>query len=87
MSRYLVRCFFQRKERTFQQTEKFKYLVVTFSSDGRQDNELDTRIVKTSAVIHQLCQSVVPKPELYTRPKLSVFISVFVPIFNDGHEC
>ena len=30
---------------------------VTFSSDGRQDNKLDTRIGKASAVMRQLCRS------------------------------
>ena len=33
-----------------QQTEKFKYLGVTFSSDGRQGNKLDTGIRKAIAL-------------------------------------
>ena len=36
---------------TLKQVEKFKYLGVAFTSDGRQDEELDTRIGKASAVI------------------------------------
>ena len=36
------------------QVEKFRYLEVAFTSDGRQDEELDTRIGKASAVM-QLC--------------------------------
>ena len=50
LSRHSVQCSFQTNGVTLQQTEKFKYLGVTFSSDGRQDNELDTRIGKASAV-------------------------------------
>ena len=77
--------FLPNKWRTLQQTEKFKYLEVTFSSDGRQD-ELDTHIGKTSAVIHQLYQSVVLKQEQCTKAKLSFFRSVFFAILSYGHE-
>ena len=69
------------------QTEKFKYLGVTFSSDGRQDKEMDKRIGKASAVIRQLYRSVVLKRELCTKAKLSVFRSVFVPTLTYGYEC
>ena len=54
LSRQPVQCSFQTNELTFKQTEKSKYLAVTFLSDGRQDNELDTCIGKASAVMHQL---------------------------------
>ena len=55
--------------------EKFKYLGVAFSNDGRQGNELDTHIGKASAVMHQLYQSVVLKQELCTKTKLCFQIS------------
>ena len=71
---------------TLKQTETFKYFGVTFSSDGRQDNELDTSIRKASAVMRQLYRSVVLKRELYTKAKLSVFRLVFAPIFTYGYE-
>ena len=87
LSRHPVQCSFQTNGIIFQQTEKFKYLGVTFSSDGRQDNELDTRIGKACAVIRQLCRSVVLKRELCTKVKLCVFRSIFVPILTYGHEC
>ena len=35
----------------------------------------------------QLCRSVVLRQNLCTRAKLSVFRSVFIPIFTYGHEC
>ena len=78
---------FQTNGVTLQQTKKFKYLGVTFSSDVSQDNELDPRIGKASAVMHKLYRSVVLKRELSTKAKLSVFISVFVSILTYGHEC
>ena len=76
MSRHPVQCSFQTNGVIFKKTDKFKYLRDTFSSDGRQDNELDICIGKASAVIHKLCQSVVLKQELCIRAKLSVFRSV-----------
>ena len=90
LSRHPAHCSFQTNGVTLQQTEEFKYRGVTFSSDGKQDNELDTRIVKASAVMRQFYptyRSVVPKRELCTKPKLFVFKSVFVPILTYGHEC
>ena len=41
--------------------EVYKYHGITFSSDGRQDNKLNTRIGKTSAAMRQLYQLVVLK--------------------------
>ena len=86
ISTHPARCVFQTNEVTFQQTEKFKYLGVTFSRDCKQDNELDTHIEKVSLVMRQLYRSVVLKQELCTNAKLSVFRSVFVPILTYGHE-
>ena len=87
LSRHPVQYPFQTNGVTLQQTEKFKHLRVAFSSDGRQDNELDTRIRKASAVMRQLYRSVVLKRELCTKAKFSVFRSVFVPFLTYGHEC
>ena len=50
-SRHPVQCSFKTNGVTLQLTEKFKYFGVTFSSDGRQDKELDTRIGKITAVM------------------------------------
>ena len=87
LSSHLVQCSLQTNGVTVKKTEKFKYPGVTFSSDVRQDNELDTRIAKASAVMRQLYRSVVLKRELCTKAKLSTFRSVFVSILTCGHEC
>ena len=73
---------------TLKQVEKFKYLGVAFTSDGRQDKELDTRIGKASALMQALHYSVVMKRELSKKVKHSIFRTVFVPIltFTYGHE-
>ena len=54
LSRHPVQCSIQINGVTLKQMEKFKYLGVTFSSDGRQDNKLDRHIGIASAVMHQL---------------------------------
>ena len=41
LSRNPVQCFLQVKGVSLKQVEKFKYLRVAFTSDGRQDKELD----------------------------------------------
>ena len=68
------------------QVEKFKYLGIAFTSDGRQDEELDTRIGKASAVMRALHYSVIMKRELSKKAKLTNFKAIFVPILTYGHE-
>ena len=71
---------------TLKQVEKFTYLGVAFTSERRQDEELDTRIGKASVVMQALHYSVVIKRELSKKAKLSIFKAVFVPILTYGHE-
>jgi len=66
--------------------ETLKYVVEVFTSDGRQNEEIDTRIDKANAVLRELYRSVVIKREFSNAVKLSVFKSVFVQIFTYGHE-
>ena len=54
ISRNPDQCVLQMNGVTLKQVEKFKYLGVAFTSDGRQDEELDTRIGKASAVMRAL---------------------------------
>ena len=71
---------------TLKQVEKFKYLGVAFTSDGRQDKELNTRVGKATAVMRALHYSVALKRKLSKKAKLSIFKTVFVPILTYGHE-
>ena len=66
--------------------EKFKYLGVAFTSDGRQDEELNTPVGKASAAMQALHYSVAIKQELSKKAKLSIFKAVLVPILTYGHE-
>ena len=86
LSRNPDQCVLQANGATLKQVEKFKYLGVAFTSDGRQDEELDTRIGKASAAMQALHYSVVMKRELSKKAKLSIFKAVFVPILTYGHE-
>ena len=86
LSRNPDQCVLQVNGATLKQVEKFKYLGIAFTSDGRQDEELDTRIGKASAVMRALHYSVVMKRESSKKAKLSIFKAVFVPIHTYGHE-
>ena len=68
------------------QVEMIKYLGIAFTSVERQDEELDVRSGKASAVMRALHQSVVLKPELSRNTKLLVFKSIFISILIYGHE-
>ena len=86
LSRNPDQCVLQVNGATLKQVEKFKSFGVAFRSDGRQDEELDTRIGKASAVMRDLHYSVVMKRELSKKAKLSIFKAVFVPLLTYGHE-
>ena len=86
LSRNPVQCSLQVGGVSLKQVGKFKYLGVAFTSDERQDEKLDVRSGKASAVMRALHHSVVLKRELSRKAKLSVFKSIFVPILTYGHE-
>ena len=69
LSRNPDQCLLQVNGATLMQVEKFKYLGVAVTSDGKQDDELGTRIGKASAVTRALHYSVVMKPELSKKGK------------------
>ena len=56
------------------------------TSDGRQSEDIDTRIGKANTVLRELYRSVVTKRELSNTANLSVIESFFVPILTKGHE-
>ena len=88
LSRNPDQCVLQVNGTTLKQVEKFKYLGVAFTSDGRQNGELHTLIGKASAVIRALHYSVVMKRELSKKAKLSFskhFLSPFsLMVVNPG---
>ena len=79
-------CVLQVKGTTLEQVEKFKYLGVAFTSDERQDKELDTQLRKAGAVMRALHNSVVMRREWSKQEKVSIFETVFVPILTYGLE-
>ena len=87
LSRQPKQCSLQLDGVPLKQSEKCKYLGVSFTSDGRQNSGLDIRIGKASTVMRQLHRIVVLKRELYTKAKLFMFRSVYIPIVTYGHEC
>ena len=79
-------CVLQVNGATTKKVEKFEHLAVAFTSDERQDEELDTRIGKASAVTRAMHYSVVMKRELSEKANLSIFKTVFAPILTYGLE-
>jgi len=59
---------------------------VFFTSDGRRNKKIDTRVVEANPFLREFHRSVVTKRELSNTAKLSVFKSVFVPILTYGRE-
>ena len=86
LSRNPDQCVLQANGATLKQVEKFKYLKVAFTIDGKQDEELDTRIRKSSAVMRSWHYLIVMKRELSKKTKLSIFKKFFVPFLTYGHE-
>ena len=73
---------------TQKQVNKFKYLGVAFTSDGRENKELGIAIGKTIAIMKALQYSVVTKQFsscetkiVKNEAKLSIFKTVFVPSY------
>ena len=79
-------CVLQGNGTTLKQVEKFQYLGVAITRDGRQDEKLDARIGKACAVMQALHNSVVMKRKSSKLAKLSIFKTVFVCILTYGHE-
>jgi len=53
LSRNPSQCVLQISGNTLQQVEKFKYVGVVFTSDRKQNKEVDTLISKSNAVLHE----------------------------------
>ena len=78
LSRNPGQCVLHVNGPTLKQVKKFKYLGVAFTSEGRQDEELDTRIGKASTVMGAWHYSVVIKQDLSIGKALN-FQNSFCP--------
>ena len=87
LSRRPKQCSLQIDGVPLKKPEKFKFLGISFTSDGRQNSKLDICIGKASAAMHQLHRFVVQRRELCSKTKLYIFRFVYVPILAYGHEC
>lgn len=86
ISRTPIQCTLHVSGVPLKQVEKFKYLGVLFTSDGKSNAELSCRIGQAGSILRELGQSVIRKAELSVQAKLSVFNSVYVPTLTYGHE-
>ncbi|KAK3558031.1 hypothetical protein QTP86_006407 [Hemibagrus guttatus] len=86
LHRKKVACTLQVEGEVLPQVEKFKYLGVLFTSEGRMDREIDRRIGAAAAVMRSMYRSVVVKKELSRKAKLSIYQSIYVPTLTYGHE-
>ena len=68
------------------EVEKFKYLGVVFTRDGKRNKKIGARIGKAKVILRELCRSVVTIREFSNTAKVSVFKSAFVPILTYGHK-
>uniref|UniRef100_A0A8C6P1M8 Reverse transcriptase domain-containing protein n=1 Tax=Nothobranchius furzeri TaxID=105023 RepID=A0A8C6P1M8_NOTFU len=81
-----VECLLRVRDEVLPQVEEFKYLGVLFTSEGKLEREIDRRIGAASAVMRVLYRSVMVKRELSQKAKLSIYLSIYVPILTCGHE-
>ena len=61
-------------ELVVEEEEDFKYLGVVFTSEGRRNKEIDTRISKANAFLRELYRSVVIK-EIFQTPQSCQFLN------------
>ena len=64
LSRKSSKCTLRVSGTSLRQVEKFKYLGVVFTSDGRQEAELDARIAGDGAVMRQSQHSILRRGEV-----------------------
>nr|XP_054604946.1 uncharacterized protein LOC129166520 [Nothobranchius furzeri] len=86
LNRERVACQLRVRREVLPQVEEFEYLGVLFTSEGRRDREIDRRIGSASAVMRTLSRSVVVKREPSQKARLSIYLSIYVPILTYGHE-
>ena len=58
--------------------EDFKNLMVSFTSEGKMEQEIDRRIGAVSAVMRTPNPSVMGKRELSQKAKLSIYRAIYI---------
>ncbi|KAF7650109.1 hypothetical protein LDENG_00131220, partial [Lucifuga dentata] len=86
LCRKKVDCSLQVRGESLPQMEKFKYLGVLFTSEGRMECEIDRWIGAASKVLRMLYWTIMVKRELSQKARLSIYQSIYVPILTYGHE-
>ena len=86
LSRKRVDCPLQVEGESHPQMEEFKYLLVLFMREGRQEQETDRRIGPASAVMRTLKWSIVVRRELRKKAKLSIYRSIYPTTLTYGNE-
>ncbi|TWW74388.1 hypothetical protein D4764_14G0003910 [Takifugu flavidus] len=72
LTRKKVECLLRAGEEVLPQVEEFKYLGILFTSEGRMEQEIDSRSEAASAVMRVLNRSLVVKKELSWKAKLAI---------------
>ena len=86
LSRQPGKCNMHLNGRKLKQVDRFKYLGLEYSSDRKQDGEIDPRIGMVSEIIRSLHRTMITKNELSLKTKLAIFKSVYRPTLIYGHE-
>ncbi|VDP15044.1 unnamed protein product [Soboliphyme baturini] len=85
LSRFRARCSILINGEAVEQVEKFKYLTVVFTSDGKLEKRY-TGVLKKSVAFCVFARNTVTESELSLKTKLLVFKSIFIRMLTYGDE-
>ena len=86
LSRQATDCIIKVNGAQLRQVNEFKYLGVMFSSDGRQDKEIDRRINQAGAAASELWKTVVANVKMSQQTKMAIYKTLFRAILTYGSE-
>ena len=72
--------------KNLEQVNQYQYLGVTFTYDGKIQEEVNNRIAKANNIYYQINNTVIGKKEVSTETKLQVYNTVFIPTLTYGSE-
>jgi exonuclease III len=85
LDRRKVDCSLHVSGTQLRQVEEFKYLGIMFTSDGRQEKELDRRINLASVVMRELWR-LAGNERIPMEAQIAVFNSLYKSVLTYGHE-